>query len=369
MFQWFQTQGTGPNPGANPGLKTGSRPAPYSGPLHHQSRLVYVMLFVMVAYFAVIGSLNVFVFAAYSIAAVNYVGMLGVMAVLFFFHLSRRLLTASWLVVILLIGVILLFIHMAEGRAYSLIWVTLLPPVSFFLLGRRAGAWVCGLVFVYVAGLVYFNLPHWEPAEFTLGTFFNIVEVLAAHWLLFRLYERSRAEAFDELERLSETDKLTGLYNRSRLDSFLQHEIERHLRDFRSLTVVMCDIDHFKQVNDEHGHLTGDRVLAAVAGLLKNSTRSSDICGRWGGEEFLIICPDTPPEAVTHVIRKVQGALAQAELAHGSTVTLSFGIAALGSNDSAEQLLQRADAALYQAKHKGRDKFVMAPVQRDSHPA
>ncbi|MDO8908403.1 MAG: GGDEF domain-containing protein [Pseudohongiella sp.] len=333
---------------------------PFTGPLRHQARLVYVILTLMAAYFAVIGTINVFVFASYTIAALDYAGMLGMLAVLYYFHYSRRLMHTSWLVVMLLIGVILVFIHMAEGRSYSLIWVTLLPPVTFFLLGRRAGAWVCGAVFVYVAIYVYINMPRWEPAEFTLGTFLNIVEVLAAHWLLFRLYERSRAEAFAELELLSETDKLTGLYNRSRLDSFLLHEIERHHRDNRPLTLILSDIDHFKRINDQHGHLSGDRALKVVADLLVNHTRSSDICGRWGGEEFLFICPDTSSAAASHIIGKIQQALSVAELPHRTAVTLSFGVASLGPDDTAEHVLRRADDALYQAKREGRNTVVTA---------
>ena len=347
MPRWFQTDSSGI----------------YTGPMRHQARLVYVILLLMIAYFAVIGTLNVLVFAAYGVAALDYAGMLGVLAVLIYFHRSQQLLQASWLVVMLLIAVIMVFIHLAEGRAYSLIWITVLPPVCFFLLGRRAGAWLCGLAFLYVAAYVYINLPHWEPVEFTLGTFLNISEVLAAHWLLFRLYERSRAEAFEEMERLSETDRLTGLYNRSRLDSFMQHEIERHHRDRRPLTLILGDIDHFKRINDQHGHLHGDRVLKTVARLLADNTRGSDICGRWGGEEFLIICPDTPASAASRVIDKIQEVLGRAELPHGDAVTMSFGVATLRAEETAELVLHRADDAMYQAKRSGRDQVVLAADQ------
>ena len=338
-----------------------SRTLPHSGPMRHQTRLVYIILVLMAGYLATIGTLNVFLFEAYTIATLNYAGMLGVSAVLWYFHRSGQLLLASWLVVLLLIAVILLFIHMADGRAYSLIWITLLPPIAFFLLGRRAGAWLCGLAFLYVIGLVYIQLPHWEPAEFTLGTWLNIVEVLVAHWLLFRLYERSRAEAFAELERLSETDKLTGLCNRSRLDTLLQHEIERHHRNHSPLTLVLSDIDHFKRINDRLGHLGGDAVLSTVARLLAKQVRASDICGRWGGEEFLIICPDTPAPAATHIVNKLQEAVAGVKLEKNSKVTLSFGVATLRAGEDSEQLLRRADDALYEAKHRGRDQFVVAP--------
>lgn len=338
-----------------------SRATPHSGAMRHQTRLVYIILMLMTLYLAAIGTLNVLLFEAYTIATLNYAGMLGISAVLWYFHRSGQLLLASWLVVLLSIGVILVFIHMADGRAYSLIWITLLPPVTFFLLGRRAGAWICGLAFLYVIALVYLRLPHWEPAEFTLGTWLNIVEVLIAHWLLFRLYERSRAEAFAELERLSETDKLTGLYNRSRLDTFLQHEIERQQRNQSPLTLVLCDIDHFKRINDRLGHLGGDAALRTVARLLAEQMRASDICGRWGGEEFLIICPDTPAPAATHIVSKLQEAVAGVKLEKNSKVTLSFGVATMRAGEDADQLLRRADDALYEAKHRGRDRFVVAP--------
>ncbi|MEX2332758.1 MAG: diguanylate cyclase, partial [Pseudohongiella sp.] len=256
-----------------------------AGAARHQARLVYAVLIIMTLYLAVIGSLNVFVFASYTLAALDYAGALGVFLALLYFHRSGQLLIASWLVVVIVIGVLLSFIHMAEGRNYSVIWVTILPPVAFFLLGRRAGAWLSGLVFVYVITFIYLQLPTWPPAQMTLGAWLNIVEVLLAQWFLFRLYERSRAEAFAELEHLSVTDKLTGLSNRSHLDLLLQQEIERHRRSGEPLTLVLCDLDHFKHINDEHGHLTGDKILQEFAGVLMRHMRSNDICGRWGGQE------------------------------------------------------------------------------------
>ncbi|MGM0633162.1 MAG: GGDEF domain-containing protein [Pseudomonadota bacterium] len=332
----------------------------HTGPQRHQARLVNAILLLMAAYLAVIGSLNLFLFADYGLAALDYIGMVCVLATLAYFRRSRQLLITSWIVVAVVVAVMLVFIHMADGRSYSLMWITLLPPVTFFLLGRRAGAWICAGVFLYIALFVYLRLPHWTPAEPGLGTWLNTVEILTAHWFLFRLYEKSRAEAFAELEHLSETDKLTGLLNRSRLDAVLQQELERHHRSGQPLTVVLCDVDHFKQFNDEFGHLTGDRILGDIAGFLRTHMRAIDICGRWGGEEFLIICPDTPAPAAHRIVDRLRAAAREQGMSGDIPVTLSFGIATLEREESAEQLLRRSDRAMYEAKRGGRDQVVLA---------
>lgn len=335
----------------------------FAGPVRHQRKLVYAILVIMAVYFTVIGILNVWLFSAYTVAALDFAGALGVSLALLYFHRSAQLLIASWLVVVILIGVLLSFIHLAEGRSYSIIWVTVLPPVAFFLLGRRAGAWLSGLVFSYVIVFVYLRLPDWPPAEVTLGAWLNIVEVLTAQWFIFRLYERSRAEAFAELEHLSVTDKLTGLFNRSHLDTLLQQELERHHRSGQPLTLVLCDIDHFKRINDEHGHLTGDRVLQEFANVLTRHMRASDFCGRWGGEEFLLICPDTAPDSAAAITVKLSTALAANRFSNGLDVSASFGIASQQPSDNrqlTDQLLRRADDALYDAKRRGRACAVIA---------
>lgn len=340
--------------------------SPGIGPVRHQRRLVYAILLIMAFYFAIIGTLNVFVFAAYTLAALDYAGSIGVSLALLYFHRSGQLVIASWLVVIIMIGVLLSFIHLAEGRNYSIIWVTILPPVVFFLLGRRAGAWLSGMVFTYVITYVYVRLPTWPASGITLGAWLNIVEVLLAQWCLFRLYERSRAEAFAELEHLSVTDKLTGLCNRSHLDTLLQQELERHRRSGQPLTLILCDLDHFKRINDEHGHLTGDIILQEFARVLTANMRASDICGRWGGEEFLIICPDTATGAAAAITRKLRMAFDQTHFQNGLRVSSSFGIASqemAASHQQSDHLLRRADDALYEAKRRGRACAVVATTE------
>lgn len=171
--------------------------------------------------------------------------------------------------------------------------------------------------------------------------------------------QRARAELAiknEELEQLSIRDKLTGLYNRRKLDESLEQEITRAGRYDRPLSVIMLDLDHFKAVNDTHGHPAGDAVLIETASRLQAALRTSDILGRWGGEEFLIFCPETGLPAAVGLAARLQNDFAANEFPAAGCLTASFGVAAHRAGDRPEDLLARADAALYCAKNNGRNR-------------
>lgn len=159
-----------------------------------------------------------------------------------------------------------------------------------------------------------------------------------------------------QLRRASETDRLTGLLNRATLDRRFAEEIERAKRYGRAFSVVLLDVDHFKRVNDELGHLAGDRVLTACAALLRASTRGIDVVGRWGGEEFLILCPETAGGEALQVAERICAKTRAHGFDVGRPQTFSAGAAEFRPDDDMDTLLQRADAALYQAKSAGRDQ-------------
>ena len=172
--------------------------------------------------------------------------------------------------------------------------------------------------------------------------------------------EGQLADKTAELEQLAYYDMLTGLYNRrsilEKLDEWL-----RHVRRYKgSLSVVMLDIDYFKQVNDMHGHRVGDRVLADLAEFMRRSVRQTDLVGRYGGEEFLIILPRTDATGAATMAGRVCKALRGAPLhdAEGGAlkVTASLGAAEYCEGDDEDSLISRADAALYRAKEAGRDR-------------
>ncbi|HEX5725029.1 MAG TPA: diguanylate cyclase [Longimicrobiaceae bacterium] len=163
----------------------------------------------------------------------------------------------------------------------------------------------------------------------------------------------------EELERQTKEDALTGLYNRRHLDAQLALELERARRFGRDLTVVMADLDRFKQVNDRFSHAVGDAVLRAVGRLLREHTRAVDVVGRYGGEEFVLLLVETPPEKAAGVCEKLRALIANhdwAEVHPELRVTISMGLAGLRELETPEQLLAAADARLYQAKRTGRNR-------------
>jgi two-component system cell cycle response regulator len=161
-----------------------------------------------------------------------------------------------------------------------------------------------------------------------------------------------------ELDRVSRIDMLTGLYNRRHLDEHLRHAISAGRRQQRSVAVLLADIDHFKLVNDDHGHLAGDGVLKEVAGRLLGTLRPEDAIGRWGGEEFIAVLSDTPAEAAMVAAERMRQVIAATpfELEGGLLIPVTVSIGHTSGLDDAEILVHRADDALYQAKGAGRNR-------------
>ncbi len=159
-----------------------------------------------------------------------------------------------------------------------------------------------------------------------------------------------------ELERLVVTDQLTGLSNRRRLEETLMAEVERADRYDKTFSVIICDVDRFKDVNDLYGHVVGDTVLTEIAHLLREHVRHLDAVGRWGGEEFLIICPETTLDGAVSLAEKLRKTVAEHQFSVAGAKTLSFGAAAFQPGDTATELVRRADHALYRAKEKGRNR-------------
>ena len=161
-----------------------------------------------------------------------------------------------------------------------------------------------------------------------------------------------------ELNRLAVTDQLTGIYNRLKLDETLQNEAARYSRSGSSFGIIIMDIDHFKMINDTYGHPAGDAVLKSITRLLLSSTRNTDIIGRWGGEEFLIICPETDEEGIRELAEKLRRTIGDHNFPEIKTCTASFGATIFRDGDDITKLIKRTDEALYDAKNSGRNKAV-----------
>ncbi len=163
-----------------------------------------------------------------------------------------------------------------------------------------------------------------------------------------------------QLERLSVTDSLTGLYNRRKLAEILTDQIARYQRNRRAFSVLMLDIDHFKALNDNYGHLLGDEVLAQVANILAQTIRNVDFAARYGGEEFVIVLVETSSQAALDTAERIRAKVADASYGAAEqriAVTVSIGIAECSEDDATDEaVIARADQALYQAKDAGRNR-------------
>lgn len=185
----------------------------------------------------------------------------------------------------------------------------------------------------------------------------TLVVLLLTHLVLSRYQHR--------IEDMASTDKLTGLLNRHAFTILMIKLLAEHRRAPQPIAMLLADIDHFKEINDRHGHLAGDKVLREVAGLLQTGLRESDIAVRWGGEEFLLVlrgCDQDEAFRVAEILRQRIESTPMTVNGQPITVTVSIGASGYHSGEAPDQTVNRADAALYAAKHGGRNRVEMASL-------
>jgi diguanylate cyclase (GGDEF)-like protein len=227
--------------------------------------------------------------------------------------------------------------------------VGLLAYVLGLLIARPLGRLTAAAAKV-AAGDLSVELPGGGIGE--VGYLTRVFNTLVA-----RLRER---ESQAELERLSVTDALTGLYNRRHLMATLATEVQRSRRLRRPFSVLLADVDHFKQYNDTHGHPAGDVALARIADILRKTTRGVDCVARYGGEEFVVMLLETTLATAAIVAERIRSRVATEDFP-GGRITISIGVAECPSHgDTPEAMIESADAALYEAKDLGRDRVVSA---------
>ena len=198
------------------------------------------------------------------------------------------------------------------------------------------------------------KVTRWDEtgqAEMVVGIVFDVTEQKRIELLL--------AKQNEQLLEASRIDYLTGVLNRRALNEKLEYEIIRVDRNKRPLSVLLLDVDHFKNINDTYGHMIGDDVLIQMAGVVKKNIRVMDMVGRYGGEEFLVVLPECNQQAASIVAEKIRKGIEQTAFETGIHVTISGGIQEYHGG-SLTALINQADQALYQAKEKGRNQIVLA---------
>lgn len=207
---------------------------------------------------------------------------------------------------------------------------------------------------------LHVSLPTVEHGE---DEAFPVKELEERNAALTRLVEERTEQlnsALSYQRQMAITDQLTGLYNRRMLDEQLLIDVDRARRYQSSFALLMVDIDHFKAINDRFGHSQGDRFLVQFAYLIRQRLRKSDLFGRWGGEEFLVICHGSNESEAQTIAEDLRAAVEAADFGLEETRSISIGLAVFRPDDSLHSLIERADRGLYQAKSGGRNRVGVA---------
>ena len=324
----------------------------------------------------------------------SYVAMM-VLMVPFLFAFARRGLPFSWIqrlragVYLLAVGFFVsklgyLLYALPEGfdvlsEASEFIpWVPALFALGFlahsartgFRLGVALSAGLIGTSLPFIIGEVVGGVDRTALLNMVVQNHLAHTVVL---FLLFafartaQLYtaaqERARA-----MHQLAHTDLLTGLHNRRHLENRLLDELRRSGRYLRPLSVIMLDIDHFKDINDRYGHQVGDEVLREVGRVLMSGLRGQDLAARWGGEEFCLVLPETDLQTGFASAERIRQRLEHSELLKDEHIAASIGIAEYNLGESVNTLIERADRALYQAKLAGRNRSQVASRSLGAFP-
>jgi diguanylate cyclase (GGDEF)-like protein len=252
------------------------------------------------------------------------------------------------------------------GSTPNLVWFPVMPVLYVFLGGLRLGCvlTVCHYFFISVS---YFFIPSVNGSLETS----TWLQVSLAYWtasVLAFSYEYVQQQLNDRLRAMAERDRLTGLLNRRGMETRLEELAAFLERNDVVVTLALLDIDHFKDVNDRHGHDVGDSVLADTGRQLSGAFRRSDYVARWGGEEFLVVLTRTDLEQATPVLDGLRQSFAQTRSLPQTTITMSIGATEWVPGETLEAALKRADTALYQAKQQGRNRISTAPSE-NSRPA
>ena len=290
-----------------------------------------LFLFVSVVVYIAVKKIDNYVNLAYLI---SFYELLAIIAFIVILYQYEFLTVLSFFSVVAM----MLAIYIIPNKLINSLFIATVLSLSFFIFPAKNIAGIDTAVFLKIIAydliiLVYCNI----------GSF------------LTNFYKRKQFADSRELLRVSITDTLTGIYNRAKFNEELNRWIEYCRRYENPLSLVIFDIDDFKKVNDNHGHFIGDHVLQSIALLIKDIIRNTDIFARWGGEEFVILFPNTEIQQAVEITERIRIFIEKSKYDKVENVTCSFGLVTLRKDEDAESFLKRADNHLYNAKNYGKN--------------
>ncbi len=274
---------------------------------------------------------------------------------LFFYKKTKNKEVAS---TTLLISILLFFdfllIHGGLKKT-GIFWIYFYPILAFFLKDRLYGIYWNGIFIASIIFLLILEKLNFVKLAYSQETVLLSLVTYSSIFIVMVFIKSNINFNYEQIEKLATTDSLTGIYNRFQIMKLLKAEIERAKRYNKYFSIILFDIDDFKKINDTFGHQKGDYVLKKVAFVFRKNLRKTDFFGRFGGEEFIIIAPETRKEDAKKIAEKLRKILENLSFDDIEQVTASFGITEYSEEKDINTLLKEADEALYKAKKCGKN--------------
>jgi len=330
----------------------------YREPLHRRTVLKALLLITMISgvLFCILNTQR----GVYALATIEL--LTAAYSLLLYRVVSRTRHLDAWILAYLLPFLSIMMFALAQpGTSDSIfVWVFLIPQISYLLTGVKRGFMITGFYLLTAAALFYNRYQDMETMPAV--SIANTVICAIAIWSFAHYYEQSRERYSRRLLQIAERDSLTGLLNRMRLAEVVDSEIRNAETRGQTMAMILLDLDHFKQVNDCHGHPAGDHALIYVAEKLQSAVRKTDYVFRLGGEEFCILLPGADRYSAAEVAESARRELEQGDFCMAGkplSLTASFGIAVSGEDGhELVELYHIADQRMYAAKHGGRNRVI-----------
>lgn len=332
--------------------------------INFQYRFIYVLGTVFIGIFAAVnlfkGNMPLFLVLTVCLVCTIAVNLIAVR--------SNKLKMAGWYYSLILVALIMFLLISGGVSLTGPLWTYPIVIIVISLLGYKSGAIICIYLIVFASGVFIIDEQYSFITNYDRQFEFRYIATLMALSGVTLSIEYSRNLSYllsknleDKILALSRTDPLTGLLNRRGFEERFLAAKNRFERYEQAFSLMLIDIDHFKPINDEYGHLIGDSIIAGVANLILTETRSMDEVGRWGGEEFIVLLQDTNLALATQVAEKIRCQVKDNQQLLdlvNTSISVSIGVTSHIQNQDLSQMVEKADKALYMAKKSGRDSVV-----------
>ena len=282
-----------------------------------------------------------------------------------YLNITHNQILASYVVSTLFFFLMIYLVYTGGVSNTGPLWIYSLPIIMMFLLGFKSGLFYTMLFIVLNVIILFIPIDGLLQASYSFAYKVRIILALLVMTFLASVYEYLREMSFDtmsqmsqKLEDVSNQDYLTKVYNRRGIHHQLEHACKLYNKDNQGFSLILCDIDHFKNINDMYGHNVGDTVLKRVAEEIKKILREEDALARWGGEEFLIYLPGLSIDEAYHVAEIIRKSIENIVFSHDEllvSITVSIGLSQKQQEKDIEYTISKADEHMYQAKKEGRN--------------